>query len=575
MIQPDFSAAVTHFRQARREAALERIVTRLKGEQFKLLSYEEVRQRLKGKSKVRIGLQDIPIKAIIGSVGRHSDFSRSFLPLKDSDRDRWARVSLATMSLSGLPPIEVYQIGDTYFVLDGHHRLSVARQLGATHIQAYVTEIITPVALTPEDRPNDLMVKYELADFLEQTKFNTIRPGVELRVTVPEYYQVLKEHIDVHRYFMGIERQREIPYEEAVAHWYEAVYLPVVQLIRIQGILQDFPGRTETDLYIWVLNRRAELQETLGWEVDMKAAADDLVEGDSPLPRRVATRITKRIKDALLPDKFESGPPVGEWREERTDEEEGILFRNILVPVSGKPTGWEAFSQALDIAHRDGSRLLGLCVVPAGAQITGKKTQSVREEFERRCQEAGVAGSLTVEPGKVARKIVDRARWADLVALSLTYPPEDGLFARLGSGFRSILVRCPRPVLAVPAPSLLGRPLLAFDGSPKAWEALFLTTYMAGRWNLPLVVLTVIETEGASEETLKMAQRYLESYSVPATYEEKKGSVPEAILDTCQKYGCDWLIMGGYGHHPVVQAIIGDTVSHMLRLYKHPILICR
>jgi hypothetical protein len=77
----------------------------------------------------------------VGSVGRYDDFTRSFLPRRDSDAGRWARVKAATLDLTGLPPIEVYQIGQAYFVLDGNHRVSVARQLGAPTIQAYVTEV--------------------------------------------------------------------------------------------------------------------------------------------------------------------------------------------------------------------------------------------------------------------------------------------------------------------------------------------------------------------------------------------------------------------------------------------------
>lgn len=113
--------------------------------------------------------------------------------------------------LGGLPPIDVYQIGEVYFVKDGNHRVSVARQMGATHIQAYVTQIETGVPLLPDVQPDDLILKAEYAGFLEETHLDQVRPGVDLNMTVPGQYDKLKEHIEVHRHYMGLEQRREIP----------------------------------------------------------------------------------------------------------------------------------------------------------------------------------------------------------------------------------------------------------------------------------------------------------------------------------------------------------------------------
>ena len=129
------SAAVEDFRRARRKASLEQVLARLTGKTIDLLSYEDVRRKLRATSGVSQDLREIPLDAIIGSVGRYADFTRSFLPRKDSDEGRWARVKVAVDDLSGLPPIEVYQVGEAYFVRDGNHRVSIARELGATHIQ--------------------------------------------------------------------------------------------------------------------------------------------------------------------------------------------------------------------------------------------------------------------------------------------------------------------------------------------------------------------------------------------------------------------------------------------------------
>ncbi len=170
----DYEHAVQDFREARRQAVREQLMAHLTGKAADLLSYDEVREKLKARGSKPLGLKDIPLDAIVGSVGRYADFTRSFLPKVDSDRERWARVQVANADLTGLPPIEAYQIGEAYFVRDGNHRVSVARQLGAPTIQAYVTEIETRVPLTADVQPDDLILKAEYADFLEKTRLDEI-----------------------------------------------------------------------------------------------------------------------------------------------------------------------------------------------------------------------------------------------------------------------------------------------------------------------------------------------------------------------------------------------------------------
>ena len=296
-----WASANQDFRRARSRATLEEIMARLTGKSAELLCYEDVRQNLRATTPTSRGLQDIPLDAIAGSVGRCTDFTRSFLPLKDSDRARWAKVELATTDLQGLPPIEVYKIDQVYFVVDGNHRVSTARQLGAAYIQAYVTEVHTKLPLSPDDQPDDLIVKAEYVEFLDHTHLDEFRPEADMSVSVPGQYRELEEHIAVHRYLMGVEEKREIPYEAAVAHWYDTVYLPVVQIIREKGILRDFPDRTETDLYLWIAKHRAELAQGLDGEIRTEAAADDLVKKLSPRPQWVLARAIGRIRNAISP----------------------------------------------------------------------------------------------------------------------------------------------------------------------------------------------------------------------------------------------------------------------------------
>ncbi|MGA9398727.1 MAG: hypothetical protein WBV22_10770, partial [Anaerolineaceae bacterium] len=118
MLGESFSQAREDFRRARRTASLQYIVSQITGKSIDLLPYNEITRRLRATSSSERGLQDVPLDAIIGSVNRYSDYSRSFLPLLESDRDRWVgvMVEITTPGRPGLPPVELYKIGDTYFV---------------------------------------------------------------------------------------------------------------------------------------------------------------------------------------------------------------------------------------------------------------------------------------------------------------------------------------------------------------------------------------------------------------------------------------------------------------------------
>ncbi|MCI0395495.1 MAG: universal stress protein [Chloroflexi bacterium] len=575
-----FYGAVSDFRRARQRAALQEILARLTGRSTELLSYEDVRQKVRASGVISRSLKEIPLDAIVGSVGRYHDFTRSFLPRQDSDEERWARVKVALHDATGLPPIEVYQIGDAYFVHDGHHRVSVARELGVDTVQAYVTQIRSKVPLSPEDRPEDLIIKAEYAEFLEQTQLDESRPEADLRVTEPGQYQELLEHIEVHRHYMGIEQQREIPYEEAVAHWYDTVYRPVVEMIREQGILRDFPERAETDLYLWIAEHRAGIEEELEWEIPYDKAAADLAGQFSSRLSRVISRLGEKILEVVVPDELEPGPTPGEWRRERqrhrrTDGGDH-LFNDILVPVSGEEVGWYALEQAIAMARREEARLYGLHVLPAEERKAAPEVQKVRDRFKWRCGEVGAPGDLVFDVGPVPKVVCERARWTDLVVMNLSYPPGSQPLARLGSGFRTVLRRCPRPVLATPGKAAdFEQALLAYDGSPKAREALFVAAYLAGRWQMPLVVVTVWEKGDGQPPALVEAQEYLAGHGVEARYISAAGPTAEAILTTAEAYGCDWLIMGGYGANPVVEVVLGSVVEKVLQESERPVLICQ
>ncbi len=270
-------SAIQQFRRARRKADLRALLSKITGKQDDLLLFDEVRKTLTLAHPNREKLKDIRLDSIVGTVSRYHDFNRQFYPLSNSDEDRWARVK-ELVEFQGLDPIEVYQVGEVYFVVDGNHRVSVARSLEAETIQAYVKEFRTDVDVSPDDDLEDVILRVEYKELMEDTKLDQIRPDVKLQVTLPGRYREILEHIEVHRYYKGVEEERTISIEEATASWVDNIYLPAVQAIRDQGILEDFPGRTETDLYLWLKKHQWELEQAWEREVPEVDAAQDLKE---------------------------------------------------------------------------------------------------------------------------------------------------------------------------------------------------------------------------------------------------------------------------------------------------------
>jgi uncharacterized protein (TIGR00730 family) len=262
------------FSQARRRLFFGRILSFVTGHQPDgLLSFDQVRDKLKIRGQHYAGLHTIPLDKIVGSVGRYQEFNRAFLPTQEFVRERWKRVYEVAHSPEGFPPIDLYQIGDAYFVRDGHHRVSVLRELGATSIEAAVTVLDTPISLPADVGEEELDLKAEYAAFLRETGLDKLRPEGRIEFTLPGQYQKLYGHIAVHRHFVGLREAREIPWPEAVARWYDEVFMAVVEVIREERVLDAFPERTEADLYLWITEHRHYLGQRYGQEVPLEQAA--------------------------------------------------------------------------------------------------------------------------------------------------------------------------------------------------------------------------------------------------------------------------------------------------------------
>lgn len=258
---PATKATDQAFTRARRAAFIQDILAPLRNQPADLLPFDDVRRTLQLESAAYEGVQQVELGLIVGSVARYHDFNRAFRPRTQALRERWER---AMDSHERLPPIELYRVGEVFFVVDGHHRVSVAREAGARTIEAKVWEYETRVPVESNDALNDILIRQEYREFLEQTHLDINRPKQRLVFTVPGRYLQLGAEIAQHREWLDRQHIYTVSYEEAAADWFDNVYAPMVEVIQAQKVLAEFPGRTEADLAAYILRYRNVLQDRSG-----------------------------------------------------------------------------------------------------------------------------------------------------------------------------------------------------------------------------------------------------------------------------------------------------------------------
>jgi hypothetical protein len=322
------SLAKADFESALRKGFWRSVVSWLTQNTNELLPFDEVRKNLPFKGQHYIGLRQIPINDVVGSVGRYNDFDRAFLPRYESSSGRWISIDEAHLRDIDLPAIEVYKIGSAYFVKDGNHRVSVARERGQFYIDAEVTEIETPALIDASLSIDDLIRKKEQAEFFVQTHLNELHPEEHLELTVPGGYDKLLEHIHTHQWFEGEQLKHPVPLEEAARSWYADVYLPLVNVIRQNEILKQFPNRTEADLYLWIIEHLYYLREEVRQEVSLEEAASHFAKeySEQPLQRiiNIFRRVARNLHESLgdVPD-FGVPPVISE----KSDQEQNLSNR--------------------------------------------------------------------------------------------------------------------------------------------------------------------------------------------------------------------------------------------------------
>ena len=268
------------FVKARNKAWVNDLQNLMNPDKKKLLSFNDVKKILKPQNEVYAGLKVVPIKKIVGSEGRYNDFDNHFLPRSNELKQRWMNVDEAHLSNVVLPPIQLYELGGLYFVRDGNHRVSVAKAQGVEFIDAEVTSLQSEIQLPATVQQNTLLeavITYEKRVFYSETHFGDLTDCWDLDFTATGRYDVIYNHILVHKYFINEQQSSEIAFTDALVSWYTTVYLPVITVIEKYRLLADFKNRTKSDIYVWVVKHWDRLKQKNGNDYSLDAATQDFV----------------------------------------------------------------------------------------------------------------------------------------------------------------------------------------------------------------------------------------------------------------------------------------------------------
>ena len=285
------------FDRARQKAFLHDLVSALARRPNDLIPYHEVRQRLSPEAESYRGIQVVPIDQIVGSMDRFRDFDRAFLPRQRHTAGRWQNVDRAYYRDITLPPIQLYKVGDIYFVKDGNHRVSVAREKGVDFIDAEVIEGHIRVPLYASMSPTELLIQAEYAEFLRRTNLDRLKPEHDIRPTTLGRYDEIWEQIQGHQGWLSEIWDRPASSDEAVVDWYHYIYCPIVNVATERGVMERFPDYTEADIYLWVMRHRHELEQRYGHDLGPVGSASDYADTVAA-QRGLLTRLALGLRSA-------------------------------------------------------------------------------------------------------------------------------------------------------------------------------------------------------------------------------------------------------------------------------------
>lgn len=259
--------AEADFLKARRRHVLAQMAARLRGEHgTRTLSFDEVVGALGRREEHSGGVQVIPIDAIVGSVDKVRDFDPGFRPTSGRSRERWERLAEAVRRGDAFPPIDVYQVGDMYFIRDGHHRVSVFRALGFKTIEAEVTKVRT--LLTPDrvSSREDLSRQEFRRLMIERIPLSPVARKA-VRLTFGEDYPRLAEMVEAWAARRAWTGDEHLDRETAVQRWYDEEFVPVTEMIEETGLRR--PSETPADAYLRVACDRYYLAREHVWNAEV------------------------------------------------------------------------------------------------------------------------------------------------------------------------------------------------------------------------------------------------------------------------------------------------------------------
>lgn len=563
-----YRKALDDFRRARSKAALQRFWAGIQGRSLDLLPYDEISTKLRAVSQTDRGIKQVPLKDIVGSVNRIQDFDRNFLPLRDDDVHRWAGVKTAMTSplAKGVPPVSLYQIGDAYFVLDGNHRVSIAKEMGMETIEAYVTEVKTKVPVSSSLTAEELVLKTAYVNFLTDTQIDQILPGVDFSLHLVENYPLLKEHISVHQYYMGIENERPVSFEDAVRHWAETLYFPVIAIIESSGLHHAFRDLTLTDLYLWLLDQQQTLQKDLGIELKTENVLDYAADQEGIKAESNLSTAEEQIMQVLLRDEEQPQNPYID-----------CLFQHITAALSDDDPDWIALEQAILVNRCPGGAIRGVHVESPGTQKPDEEIGVYHQRFNERLTEAGMSGKFFLREGEPASALLEFSLLSDLLVLKLSHPPATSLMARISHGIITILQQSQRPVLFVKEKPLpVNSILIPFDGSQRSKEALYVAAYYGARYESQLHLLLITKGSDKDEVNRYYAQTYLERLGVKADYHQGTSeSFTAEVVSLAENLSVSTLILGGYENTTILDRVFSQAIDEILAQVSIPVMICQ
>ena len=219
--------------------------------QENLKSFAEVQKEENAYNSVNLGIKEIPLGKIVGSVEKYSYFDKNFVPKNNIVKQRWISIYTAYMAETMLPPVILYKIKDDYYVYDGNHRVSVAKFLNFASIEAEVEEFL------PTKDTKDKVIYREHMFFEKETGIE------EIILSEPIKYKYLREEIESYTNLLSKRRNKTFTLKEGAAKWYKEIFLPIKVLLEENNI-EESQKKNINDIFMFLLDHKYYLSKNEG-----------------------------------------------------------------------------------------------------------------------------------------------------------------------------------------------------------------------------------------------------------------------------------------------------------------------